>query len=194
METGRVRQKQRTRRLLLASARALIAEGRSPSVAEVADHAEVSRSSAYRYFSTPEAMVQEAVLDALASGLDAAEPVPPGATPAEAAAATVAAIIAMVLRNEALFRAYLAEAVKGADEGAPRRAGRRLDWLARPLAPLRARMAETVFERLLHALSLLAGIEAVVVLRDVCGQNDAGIETTARWMAQALVEAAERSG
>jgi AcrR family transcriptional regulator len=188
-ESGRVRQKQRTRRLLLASARALIAEGGSPSVAEVADHAGISRSSAYRYFSTPEAMVQEAVLDALASGLDEAGVVPEGAGPAEAAEAMVAAILAMVLRNEALFRAYLAEAVKAPEGGAPRRAGRRIDWLSRALAPLRGHIPEARFERLVRGLSLLAGIEAVVVLRDVCGQEEAGIEATARWMARVLVEA-----
>jgi hypothetical protein len=37
--------------------------------------------------------------------------VPEGTAPAEAAAVMVAAILAMVLRNEALFRAYLAEAL-----------------------------------------------------------------------------------
>jgi AcrR family transcriptional regulator len=188
-ESGRVRQKQRTRRLLLASARALIADGGSPSVAEAADHAGISRSSAYRYFSTPEAMVQEAVLDAMASGLDEAGLVPEGAGPAEAAEAMVTAILAMVLRNEALFRAYLAEAVKAPAGGAPRRAGRRIDWLSQALAPLRGQMPEARFERLVRGLSLLAGIEAVVVLRDVCGQEEAGIEATARWMARALVEA-----
>ncbi|MBP0446518.1 TetR/AcrR family transcriptional regulator [Roseomonas sp. SSH11] len=188
-ETGRVRQKQRTRRLLLASARALIAEGRSPSVADVADHAGISRSSAYRYFSTPEAMVQEAVLDSLAQELDEAAPIPPDAPAAETAEAMVAAVLRMVLRNEALFRAYLGEAVKGPDAGAPRRAGRRVEWLARALAPLRSEIGEQAFERLLRGLSLLAGIETVVVLRDVCGLEDEGIEATARWAARALVQA-----
>ncbi|MCR0984696.1 TetR/AcrR family transcriptional regulator [Roseomonas populi] len=187
-----MRQKQRTRRVLLASARALVAEGRAPSVAEVADHAGISRSSAYRYFSTPEAMVQEAVLDALASAMDGVPATAPEGDPAQAAEGMVAAILAMVLRNEVLFRAFLAESVKGQEDAAPRRGGRRVVWLSEALAPLRGRVPAEVFERLVAGLSLFAGIETVVVLRDVCGQDEAAMEATARWAARALVEAALR--
>src|SRR5579872_3336731 len=49
-DQGRVRQKRRTRRAILAAASALIGEGKRPSVEEVADAAEVSRRTAYRYF------------------------------------------------------------------------------------------------------------------------------------------------
>lgn len=187
-ETGRVRQKERTRRLMLASARALIEEGRSPSVAEVADHAGISRSSAYRYFSTPKMMVHEALLEAVAQGLDA---VPETADPAGGTEAMVSAILRLVVRNEALFRVYLAQAVRRPD-ASMREHARRLDWLAQPLAPLRAQMTDGAFDRLLRGLSLLAGIETVVVLRDVCGQDDAAIEETACWVARVLVLATAR--
>ena len=62
----RVAQKQRTRSALLEATREWLAEGKHPTVAEAADRAGISRATAYRYFSAPEPMAQEAVLDAIA--------------------------------------------------------------------------------------------------------------------------------
>src|SRR5580765_8148178 len=55
----RVRQTQRTRRALIAAADELFAEGRVPTVAAVAERADVARATAYRYFPTQEALLLE---------------------------------------------------------------------------------------------------------------------------------------
>ena len=55
----------RTRRLLLDTTMALMQAGRIPSVTDVAEAAEVSRATAYRYFPTQAALVQAAVGEAL---------------------------------------------------------------------------------------------------------------------------------
>src|ERR1700712_4614642 len=47
----RVKQKERTRQALLASARQLVERGQSPALARVAEHAGVSLATAYRYYS-----------------------------------------------------------------------------------------------------------------------------------------------
>ena len=47
---GRVDQKRRTRAALVAAAREIVARGVTPTVAEAADVASVSRAAAYRYF------------------------------------------------------------------------------------------------------------------------------------------------
>src|SRR5688500_187467 len=49
-ETGRKRQKARTRDALIAAARRLLAEMPMPTVEQAADAAGVSRATAYRYF------------------------------------------------------------------------------------------------------------------------------------------------
>lgn len=190
-DSGRIQQKQRTRRELLRAARELLEQGRHPTVAEVADHAAISRATAYRYFSTPEALIQEAILDAVSGALDhlgALEPAADPALVAERVEALVVEVLAMMLRHEALFRAYLAQAVLQDRDPEHRRGGRRLAWLGRALAPLG--LPEPALTRLVQALSLVTGIEAVVVLRDICGLDAEGIEATARWMARALVGAA----
>lgn len=187
----RVAQKRRTRNALLAATRELLAEGRQPTVQEAADRAGISRATAYRYFSKPEGMAEEAVLDVLASAF---EQLDLGAAmarpePRDRAVAAVSAILGMVLRNEPLFRSYLALVVSQGPAGAGR-GGRRLRWLSDALAPLATVLPPPQFERLVHALSLLSGIETVVVLKDVCGLDDAKLDATVRWIAAALVDAA----
>jgi AcrR family transcriptional regulator len=60
-ESGRARQKQRTRAALVASARDLVARGgRPPTVAEAAEEAAVSRTTAYRYFPTQKSLLMAA--------------------------------------------------------------------------------------------------------------------------------------
>src|SRR5436189_5759169 len=59
MSPTRERQRGRTRRALIDAADALFAEGRVPTVAEVAERADVGRATAYRYFPTQEALLLE---------------------------------------------------------------------------------------------------------------------------------------
>ena len=53
----------RTRKDLLQAATRLMKQGRKPSLEEVAEEAMVSRATAYRYFSTVDALLLEAALD-----------------------------------------------------------------------------------------------------------------------------------
>jgi AcrR family transcriptional regulator len=184
----RVAQKQRTRNALLVAARELLATGQQPTVPEVADHADISRATAYRYFSTPEALAQEAILDAVAIEFERlAASLPKGSDPTQSAEDMVAAVLHMVLANEALFRTFLSLANSG--NGLPTRGGRRVRWLGAALKPLAGQLPQESFDRLVHALSLLAGIETVIVLKDVCGLDPDGMERTVRWVARALIAA-----
>ncbi|MEP9378828.1 TetR/AcrR family transcriptional regulator [Aquabacter sp. CN5-332] len=183
----RVAQKQKTRQSLLDAARILLDEGHSPTVTEAADKAGISRATAYRYFSTPEALAQEAVLERLGAEMDSIVfAMSKSAEPEDAAAEAISRILAMVVRNEALFRAYLSLVASG--ERASNRDTRRVRWLTTALAPLAGGLPKARFERLVNALSVLAGIEALVVLKDVCALDPEKTEETVRWMVRALVK------
>jgi AcrR family transcriptional regulator len=56
----RADQKQRTRQALIDAAKALAANGRPLTIAEVAEAAQVSIAAGYRYFSNPNDLVLEA--------------------------------------------------------------------------------------------------------------------------------------
>src|SRR5580765_282004 len=62
---GRARQRNRTRRAVIAAAAELVAHGQRPTVAEAAEAAEVSRATAYRYFPTQEMLLAEVALFAI---------------------------------------------------------------------------------------------------------------------------------
>jgi hypothetical protein len=77
---------------------------------------------------------------------------------------------------------------------AARRGYRRVEWLGRVLEPLHAELGEEQFERLMSALSVVLGWEAVIVLRDSRGLDWAEAERVIRWAAQTLVKAARHEG
>lgn len=183
----RINQKRRTRAELLRAARELTERGAQPSVAEVADHAGISRATAYRYFSKPEEMIREAVLDAVATSIRI-EPVASGEGPEAVGRQLqilVGRIFDMVHENEPMFRALLASTVTG--DSKVKRGARRIGWLTEALEPLRAQLAPADFQRLIYALSLLTGIETLVVLEDVCGLDAQEARETALWASKTML-------
>lgn len=183
----RINQKRRTRAELLRAARELSVRGSQPSVAEVADHAGISRATAYRYFSTPEEMIREAVLDAIADTIQIKplDPDTPAVDVGRQVELLVGRVFDMVDENETMFRALLASNVTG--DGKNKRGARRVGWLTDVLEPLRRRLPASEFQKLIYALSLLTGVETVVVLKDVCGLEGPEARDMAIWTARVIL-------
>jgi AcrR family transcriptional regulator len=189
---GRDSQKRRTRKALVEAAGRLIAEGRRPSVAEVADAAEISRRTAYRYFPSAEQLSVEAALEATRQNMELSieagrvdEPV------ADRLARLVDALSRMTLENEALLRQMIRFTIDrdAIEPGVPPRPSRRLEYIERALTPLQAALDQDELDRLAHALAVVIGIESTIVLRDICGLDSAEILRVQHWAAQALVAA-----
>lgn len=68
--------------------------------------------------------------------------------------------------------------------------GLRLIWIKDALDPLRARLTEREFDRLVQAISAAIGIEALVTLTDLVGLSSEDAIEVMRWSAQALLRAA----
>ncbi|MBP0579321.1 TetR/AcrR family transcriptional regulator [Labrys sp. LIt4] len=186
----RVNQKRRTRGELLRAARQIVENGGHPSVAEVADLAGISRATAYRYFSTPDEIIREAVLDGVADVISI-EPAAADASLNDAEARLdklVFDIFHMILNNESVFRALLGNVVTGQTQ--VRRGGRRIPWLKEALSPLQDRVPSKQLDRLIHALSLVTGVESLVVMLDICELEPDEAERTLRWTARAILKAA----
>jgi AcrR family transcriptional regulator len=183
----RVNQKRRTRSELLRGARELAEKGGLPSVAEAADHAGISRATAYRYFSNSEDMLREALLDAVASGILRDLPMADMKQEAveDRVAEVVRQVLSMVAANEPMFRSLLASSATGKNPA--KRGARRVEWLMEALRPLEATLPKPVMRNLTLALSLLTGIETVVVFKDVCGLSDKQVEETALWTARMIL-------
>jgi AcrR family transcriptional regulator len=197
--TGRPAQRRRTRSAILAAAAELLAHGKTPSVNEVADAADVSRRTVYMYFPTIEHLLLDATLGAIArTTIDAAlEETKDGEEIGARVERIARAIQRGALETEQEGRTLLrltAYAADAADAERPsegqRRGYRRVEWIERMLAPLRPRLDRKRFERLVSALVMVLGWEALIVERDVRGLDAEESEALSAWAARALVRAA----
>ncbi len=196
-EQGRVNQKQRTRQAIVDAAIALIGDGRTPTVAQAAESALVSRTTAYRYFPTQESLLLEIALHADVDDIEAVVNEPVEAVGAASRALHVLHLLNRhALAEEVRFRhamrvyqdLWLAASAAG-DHAPVVREGRRKRWFETCLAPLRASVGDVAIDRLVAAMSALGGIEAMTALRDVCRLDDEEALAVTDWAAQALVAA-----
>lgn len=187
----------RTRKLMLETATRLMQSGSTPSVSEVAEAAEVSRATAYRYFPSQAALVHAVVDEALGPILDWSSDSPDART-------RVADLLATAMPRIDEFEATFKAALKlSLDQWAQRQAGtigneplftrgHRVDLLKCVTAPLQGTVPPESRERLAQALSLVFGVEVLIVLKDIWGLTSEGAQSVAEWAAKALVDAAIR--
>jgi hypothetical protein len=64
-----------------------------------------------------------------------------------------------------------------------------VQWLERALEPLRPQLSVEQFDRLISALAVVVGWEAMTVLRDVRGLDAETERQVSTWAAKALIEA-----
>jgi AcrR family transcriptional regulator len=191
---GRPNQRRRTRKDLLEAAARLMKQGRRPTLEEIAEHALVSRATAYRYFPNTEALLVEA-------SFDIAIPEPadlfPDGSPADPVARVLkvdTALHDLILANETSLRVMLAQSLEHAmnesDGSLPVRQNRRMPLIEAALKPLRRKLKPAAFDTLIKALALVIGTEGVIVAKDVLQLDDDETRKLKRWAICALVEAA----
>lgn len=194
----RANQKHRTRMAVVAAATEMLRRGQSPTVAEAAELAMVSRTTAYRYFPT-----QDALLVEVAQVNPAADPVDrwleglQETDPALRLQGLVRTFNRVAFSEEVAFRtglrAYLDTWLESKRRGeAPTsvREGRRTRWLDEALEPVRKRLTPARWKRLRAALALTVGPEAVIVMKDVCNASDQEAMAVLDWTSQAILRAA----
>ncbi|HET7043955.1 MAG TPA: TetR/AcrR family transcriptional regulator [Gaiellaceae bacterium] len=186
--SGRERQRRRTRKAIVEAAVGLLGQGGTPSVAEIAEAADVSRRTVYLYFPTLEHLLADAALEVSRATVEPSFEA--GGEPAERLEALVRAVQQGFAGTEELGRTIIRLTVgagRGAPPATPRRGYRRVDWIERALEPLRESLPPDRFERLVSALTLLIGWEAMIVLQDTRGLDPAEAEEVCVWAARALL-------
>ncbi|SFI88719.1 TetR family transcriptional regulator [Albimonas pacifica] len=168
---ARAAQKARTRKALLAGARALTARGEEVTVAAAAAEAGISKATAYRYFSDPAALAAEAGLDVAVASY---EEVTAQARDLRGRLAAISLYFyELACDHEPAFRQFLARNLDASLTPArerTRRGARRVAMYERALAedgttprPLR--------DRLVRELSMATGAEAMIALFDIVGAS-----------------------
>jgi AcrR family transcriptional regulator len=195
-----VNQKRRTRAAIVAAARTILDRGETPTVAQVAEEAQMTRTTVYRYFPSQESLLVELSIT-MDVGKEFAEFLgrpADGTTPQERIVDVADALNHYIAANETLYRTaqrhyqdtWLAAERAGESHDRQVREGRRLQWISAALAPLHDRVPAPELRRLEAALCLVMGGEAYTVLRDVCQLDPDDAIAVANWAARALLAGA----
>jgi predicted DNA-binding protein (UPF0251 family) len=196
---GRVNQKARTRAALLASAVHLIRQGQRPTIEEAALAIGVSKRTAYRYFISQDHMLADAALDGLRDGIaDMFASLSAGADAYARLDALALALAHLSEVHEAELRVMMRAALDrgarapGSDAGpqAPARGGRRLEWIETALEPVSESLPPERYRALVEALAVCLGVDALLVLRDVCGLTASEAGDRMAWIARTLLDRA----
>ena len=173
---------------------ALLASGRTPSVLDVAEAAEVSRRTIYLYFPRFDQLLIDATLGALSQAqVERAIESDGDGSVETRVERLVRALNHVSPEVERLGRSLIRLTVEGGDRTGggevPRRGYRRVEWIERALAPLREQIDARRFRRLVMALAMIVGWEPLIVQRDVCGLSPEEGEALSVWAARALLRA-----
>jgi AcrR family transcriptional regulator len=189
---GRAAQRRRTREAILVATKALVAQGRTPSIDDVATAADVSRRTIYMYFPTLDQLLVDAT-----SGLLGERTIEPlldsprlGDDPVTRVDRFAQSLLELAPEALPLARKMFRLTVENEPPptSAPR-GYRRVEWITRVLAPLRGQLTSEQFDRLVAALTVVLGWESMIVLRDNLGLGPADEQRVLRWAAGALVTA-----
>jgi AcrR family transcriptional regulator len=207
LTAGRTKQKKRTRAALIAAAADLTREGKIATVPDAAERASVSRATAYRYFPSQESLELEAAGAILASSLSAKpsdggdQAIEPAPTSPEDCVKRVEKLekgmsdafwkdeqqVRLVLKSQ--MELWLA--MKRDSHVTMRRPGRALPAIDAALAPLKARLSASDYEKLSGALAMVTGSEAIIALLDAAGiREPEKVAAIRRFALQAIFAAA----
>jgi AcrR family transcriptional regulator len=189
---GRTGQKSRTRAALVTAARAIVANGQTPTVDRAAAAAAVSRATAYRYFPNHGSLLAAAHPETGTSSLLGDNP---PADPAARLDIVIRAFTTLIVETESQQRTMLRLSLEARDTGPdhaplPLRQGRAIGWITEALEPLHGQLTDEALHRLVLAIRSATGIEALVWLTDMAGLSREEAVDLMRGSARALLAAA----
>jgi AcrR family transcriptional regulator len=200
VENGKARQRRRTRAAIVAAAADLLQRGETPAVGEIAEAADVSRRTVYQHFPNVQQLLIDATVGLLSQAAvdEAIEAADTGSDPAARVTAMIDALIDRADDTLALGRSLISLTVgepsapsePSEPAGTPRRGYRRIGWIERALEPLRDELGEQGYERLVTALAMVVGWEALIVMQDLRALPKKEQRATSQWAARALVQKA----
>jgi AcrR family transcriptional regulator len=192
--TGRVAQRRRTRRAIVAAAAELLAEGVEPSVNDIALRADVSRRTVYLHFPTLDQLVLDATAGLINEDVDAALARVESDDPRDRVDVLVREMYRTMQRSLPLGRKLIKLTVDAPapESGVPRRGYRRVRWLEWAVEPMRKDLTNQQFEDLVSSLSLVIGWEAFIVLLDVRGLTATAARRVTIATALALIDTAQQ--
>ena len=163
---GRVNQKLETRDKILQSARFFLQKGKEFTLEDIAHKAEISRATVYRYYSNTEILSCEAVLDIKTKSAESMYMDLKGQELDKSLISVQHYYNDLALKYEDAFRKYLSVTISS-NNSQVKRGARRKKTLKLLLND--SSLSSPEQEHVANFLTVLMGIEPLIVTKDVCG-------------------------
>lgn len=182
LKEGRINQKLQTRSEILKSAQVLLNKEPKISLEKVAEHAGISRATIYRYFSNIELLTTEALLHTHFLRPEELEKKVKGLSLEETLHTLQSHYNTISQEHELVFRRYLSVTLKESIVSKKKlRGARRVEALKLALRPFEGLLSKEDHKRLIHISTLLMGIDALLVCKDVCELDDKEANELLEW-------------
>lgn len=177
LSSGRANQKLETRKEIIASAKYFISQGIEFTLEDVAKKAKISRATIYRYYSNADILISEAALE-IPKDSETINKALRHLKIDERLFGIQEYYNTFTINNENAFRKYLSVVIKPSNSGNERGA-RRNETLQKALKESTLKQKEK--NKLSNLLTVLMGIEPLIVTKDVCGLNNEQSKELLNW-------------
>ncbi len=192
LEEGRVEQKLQTRTEILKAAKVLMQKRKKITLEDVATQAGISRATIYRYFSNVDLLFTEASLDVYHRSPEELIKEADGQSIEQSILFLQQYYNHLAQKHENGFRRYLSTALSESVSSKKKiRGARRVSALKLALKPFRKQMSAKTIRNLTHISTILMGIDALVVAKDVCGLNNRQTSELLQWGIEMLLRGIE---
>lgn len=187
IQKGRKTQKLKTRDKILRSTQKLLEKNKDISLEDVAKEADISRATIYRYYSSIDVLAAEAVLDLNTKSSEDLYDEVAGKNLEEAILSMQDYYNQLTIDNESGFRKYMSVVLNN-DHSDKMRGARRKKSLMMLLDNKAQHMSAQEKENLANIATVLMGVEAFVVTKDVCGLNNEKSKKLLNWGMERLLK------
>jgi AcrR family transcriptional regulator len=183
LNKGRVKQKSKTRNQILNSAQKLMSNKGNITLEEVAEHAQVSRATIYRYFPNINLLCSEASLDINFKTPEILNDIVAAKSLNERIHYIQNYYNTLALEQEVLFRRYLITVLNESlnSKNTKIRGARRVEAMSLVLTPFKEDMEKQTLENLKNISTILMGIDSLITAKDVCGLSNKEANSTLKW-------------
>lgn len=185
LKKGRIKQKQETREKILSSTQELMSGSKKFTLEDVAEKAGISRATIYRYYSNIDVLSAEAGLD-----INTRSPADIYKNLEDVGISDKLLDVQeyyndLALENEKAFRNYLS-IVLTSDSQHNKRGARRNKTVKMVLDE--TNLTKKEIKDLQNLLTVLMGIEPLIVTKDVCGLNNEQSKKLLKWGMELLLK------
>ncbi len=185
IQTGRINQKLETREQILESAQYFLSNGHDFTLEDVAKKAKISRATIYRYYSNKDVLANEAVLDIKTKNPEVLFDEIKNPDFEKTILEIQEYYNTLAIDHEPAFRKYLSTIITSSPKELKRGARRKKTL---ELALKDTRFSNKEKEDLANLLTILMGIEPLIVAKDVAGLNNEASKEVLTWGAQLILK------